>query len=542
MGDFDKLPDSLRTDQPFFHPAVANERSLLVFVPGFRKRVLHYDSLLSRLFKENCEPFSTCDLLPYAYNNKWCSCTKPQTAADGLREVIRNHLQRYSERRYDRVYLVAHSFGGLIAREAVLDALNDNDGWLSKLKLGRLILFASTNRGFTIEHCPLQLRLLVSLVSFLRLPLLGLQALRGSVWLNNLRLGWVRLKQKGLEPPDTVQIRGKLDEIVEPDDSLDLYRYSNTLEIELKGFNHSSFVDPTGDAYEAIRNAFTKSLAQPARQAERANATQLIFLLHGIRDYAEWQESLEYSLRQQAGAEQSVIVSVRYGYFSALQFVLTGQRERTARAFADRYIQELAKYPGELTIHAVAHSNGTYALTRAIRQYDEMTFDNVYLVGSVLPKKFRWEELANQVKLIRNDCASFDWPVAVLCWFVRWLPWNWGKIGTAGVDGFSYLNKFPKKGGNVQFIEGEHGVGLRVTNATEIIRFLLANGLDRQHLARQKIWRLRGLRLLLMLVLAFVVSIYWLLLWPGCLPGLQEYKPLLVGLFTLILIVILMSV
>ena len=90
-------------------------------------------------------------------------------------------------------------------------------------------------------------------------------------------------------------------------------------------------------------------------------------------------------------------VQVRYGYFSAWQFLYRFERDRTARSVADRYSQELARlsiYRTPVNFMAVAHSNGTYALARALEEHPNIHFDRIYLCGSVLTRNLDWNILA----------------------------------------------------------------------------------------------------------------------------------------------------
>src|SRR5262249_39237351 len=143
------------------------------------------------------------------------------------------------------------------------------------------------------------------------------------------------------------------------------------------------------------------------------HASNLVFLVHGIRTFADWQENLSYEISQvDPGAR---IVSVRYGYFSLLQFLLSSQRRRCVASCADVYIQECAKTVIHDKIIVAAHSNGTYAFAHAMREFPDMIVHRAYLAGSVLPRRFRWNDLEGRLGEIRNDLANWDWPVGCLC-------------------------------------------------------------------------------------------------------------------------------
>ncbi len=112
-------------------------------------------------------------------------------------------------------------------------------------------------------------------------------------------------------------------------------------------------------------------------------------LVHGIRDYADWQENVEFLLEEKyklsAHGSGIKVISVRYGYFTALQFLLSDQRQRCIRAFADHYIQEIAANP-EINPHNIsvfAHSNGAYVVGEALKNFDQIKVGTLYFAGSV---------------------------------------------------------------------------------------------------------------------------------------------------------------
>src|SRR5262249_51054457 len=155
----------------------------------------------------------------------------------------------------------------------------------------------------------------------------------------------------------------------------------NAREIVLAGVRHDDFWNlpvRNQEAYHQTRDAFSVALkAPPARSL--SPATRIIFLIHGIRDFADWQEKLAYEISKRD--PRAKVVSVRYGYFNILQFLLSTQRRRCVRSFADLYIQELARTSNVQEVCVAAHSNGTYVLAQALRQYPDMRVKNVYLAG-----------------------------------------------------------------------------------------------------------------------------------------------------------------
>jgi alpha-beta hydrolase superfamily lysophospholipase len=219
--------------------------------------------------------------------------------------------------------------------------------------------------------------------------------------------------------------------------------------------------------------------AQPAQAAGH-----VIFLIHGIRDFGEWQDTLANKIREVAASHGQVlheVVCVRYGYFSAFQFLLWGERNRATRAFLDAYAQARARYP-DASFHVAAHSNGTFVVANSLRRPARIRLTNVYFAGSVLWRFFPWSTLhrasrqnddLGRLQLVRSDLASEDWPVGALCWVLSLANYlRWGLLGTAGVDGFDSAGGFLSETHN---LKGGHGEGLRAKRHESIARFLLLN-------------------------------------------------------------------
>jgi pimeloyl-ACP methyl ester carboxylesterase len=449
-------------------------RNLIVFVPGFRRKVADYTRFLDRLKGESGAPFGQSDFLALDYPNSWYANGDPTVISQEIETKIE---EAHQERRYQEVYLVGHSLGGLLLRRAVLEgrALNRTDPtkgcWTHALR--RIVLLASGNRGYVVR--PLRYRLALPVCELLRLVRLARSVLRESPWINNLRLGWIEeFGPSGGPPFEIVQVRGNMDEEVGADDSMDLYCF-NAREFVLNGVRHKEFCEAPGKWYGATRDAFHVPLKSlPARQLDKTTR-RIVFLIHGIRDFADWQENLEYEIHRcdlhaKRSRRYTKVISVRYGYFNILQFLLPTLRRRCVRSFADLYIQELAKTPGVQEVCVAAHSNGTYAFAHALQEYGDIRVKRAYLAGSVLPRDFPWATLHRQLGEVRNDCANWDWPVGALCNGLHWW-YLWRELGTGGFRGFAPCAAPAIQ--NNQYLEGDHGAAFQPQFHAEVAEYLI---------------------------------------------------------------------
>jgi hypothetical protein len=159
----------------------------------------------------------------------------------------------------------------------------------------------------------------------------------------------------------------------------------------------------------------------------------LLILIHGIRTNAEWQHEVEIWLKN--GENGKIVVApLGYGRFDAFRFwcpILT--RSGVVKTLLRKLDDLLPHYPEhEWDKIIIAHSFGTYALTKVLKNRPTWRFSEIILCGSVVSPKFRWAEVANQVSnggRIVNDCGRLDqWPVLASA-----LSWGYGTIGTYGV-------------------------------------------------------------------------------------------------------------
>ena len=459
----------------------ATQQDLIVFVHGLHplwSSDSAYDGI-KRLFKE---ALPACDWYSFPYWGTYWSWSNAATLSERLRSEVKREFGR-TDKKYGKLYLVGHSFGALLVRQAILKGMDnqtDND-WLDKIE--RVVLLAGTNRGFQPYN-----RWLEFLTKVARLmPLFGklaVMGLRGSDWVTSLRMRWARISE---QLPFTVQILGTQDRLVGPTDSQDLSVGRKSHQIRVEGVGHRDLALLVGKHKESVEQKLKPAIkealsAKPRAASAAAIVDHVIFLIHGIRDFAEWHEDLGEIITSAATAigKKVEIVSISYGYFSAFQFLFPIARRRCARSFLDRYVQYYARYPNA-QFSALAHSNGTYALTWALKKNQYIKLENVFLAGSVLPRKYAWQDLGNQVTRVRNDCARGDMPVGVLCWLLS-LPYVRG-LGTAGVFGFKGVAVAgPSSGGsdrvrNNWVSSGGHSAALEAKYHEEISTFLLTGKL-----------------------------------------------------------------
>ena len=481
------------------HPSMTTRathpRRLVVLVPGFGGRCSLWAPLKQRLVDE-APGFSKAEAqwLDFDHQATRGSVGRIDDLAKQLNARI--HAQWLKDDGFDEVVLVGHSMGGSVARQAYLLAVGavrgeDEVPWGRRVV--RIVLLASINRGIETNRT-LATRFLVwvaRIVPFL--PHLRAQdILRGSNFLTNLRIDWIRhfdalaAAQRCGErwpdetmkrPPLVIQILGSQDGMVHQDDSEDILAFPNGHYLKVPDADHASIyrIDLAAEPdlrFAVLKEGFagtfpTAAAVTATRECDGNPIKRVIFLLHGIRasNVAQWISQLKERLEKR-DPQHTAVMYPTYGYFTAARFVLPSVRRRNIRDFRDWYTEALAKYPNaEFSI--IAHSNGTYILGQSLLVTPGMTFTHVALAGSVLPRSFSWSErmAAKQVVRVRNDRANRDVPVAILCNALRGLRMK--DLGTGGFDGFH--------GGatdEVAYYPGGHSVALTPQFQASLVDFV----------------------------------------------------------------------
>ncbi len=177
---------------------------------------------------------------------------------------------------------------------------------------------------------------------------------------------------------------------------------------------------------QKIEDALTKWNPKPINevQAPNTDVLQVVFVVHGIRDYGRWSAPFRKALE---GVPNTVVISPRYGYFGMGPFLFGSEREKFVKWFMDEVTEAKALYPKATRFDFVGHSNGTYLLARALQQYESLELSTVVFAGSVVNRGYEWNVYKEQgrVKNILNIKGDRDWVVALfpeLFEFIRLLP------------------------------------------------------------------------------------------------------------------------
>ncbi|XHX80048.1 MAG: esterase/lipase family protein [Stenomitos frigidus ULC029] len=442
---------------------------------------------------------SHADLLVPDYPAGLFASTNPTRVADQLvqyiDDAVSKRARRPDGRQYDRILFVGHSAGALLIRKVYVIAMGyDSDNavrgktsprtWATKVD--RLILMAGINRGISLDTRPEDMnwvkfqaqRLGYIILTFTNTGKFIRSLRRGSPFVTNLRIQWIRLSQgSAVQLPQTIQLLGDVDDLVSEEDNIDVATDYNFKYLEVRDTGHGSIVrfqEPEIGAYRQER--FQYALVTPFEAIEGnvilnamvdLSKDQIIFIMHGIRDTGLWTNAVRQAIEAQ---KKTAYVSVAgYGYFPMLRFLLLGARQTNVRWFMDEYTEAIARYP-KAALSYIGHSNGTYLIASALERYSACTMDRIAFAGSVVRSDYDWDSLVHQgrVQSIRNDVASADWIVGIFPGFFELLRFS--DLGTAGHNGFA---DHEGKKNTVAYFKGGHGAALQPQNYASLARFAL---------------------------------------------------------------------
>jgi pimeloyl-ACP methyl ester carboxylesterase len=429
--------------------------------------------------------------------------------------------KREDGKEYESIYFVGHSMGALLARKVYVSACGEYDEapfeetlrreksrvWAGKVK--RVILLAGMNRGWQLSH---HLSITTAVRFWLGTLLGNLQTLlftrptifqirRGAPFITQLRIQWLTMRSKADEHKRgkalTIQLLGSIDDIVSPEDNIDLVTGSDFYYLDVEKSGHANIIEMndkvTGQYRKAaLQNALTKSIewlggngVMPTDSLEKIDpdVTDVLFVIHGIRDEGFWTQKLARRVKRfaensdndvtaasQQGKRVFATETSSYGYFPILPFILPSRRREKVEWLMDKYVEAMSLYPNAKRFHYVGHSNGTYLLAKSLEEYPCCRFDRIVFAGSVVRRKYDWKKIVErkQANQILNYVATGDWVVAL---FPNGLqPWKIFDLGSAGHTGFlSTINELT----NSCFVRGGHSAALNEDNWDDIAAFIV---------------------------------------------------------------------
>jgi pimeloyl-ACP methyl ester carboxylesterase len=487
-------------------PVKTENSPLVIMLHGYSTKTNKYESLRYTLM----DIYQCKEVLMPPLKLSMFSWAKPNQIVLEILSIIDtawNNI-REQENRTPAIILVGHSIGALLARKVYITACGENQmapfekeltgcnklAWAEHVE--KIILLAGINRGWTINpRISVPRAFLIGLLTQIGklfkafgYPPIIFEIKRGATFITQLRIQSLAMQQhaaiKGVGNAITIQLLGTKDDLVSPDDNVDLVTGNHFIYLDMPLSNHVNVINMTGTK-GVKRAAFLKEiLLMPETDLRKIavltsdeifplqdnNVTDVVFVIHGIRDTGFWTHKIarKVKLLGDSLGKKFATETSTYGYFAMLSFLLYGSRRAKVEWLMDKYTENMAIYP-KAAFSFVGHSNGTYLLAKALKEYPACHFKNVLLAGSVVRNDYDWKQITveGRVKNIYNIVATNDWVVGIFPKTFQTLKLQ--DLGSGGFDGFSYLEE------SAQFkcIKGTHGAGVEEEVWDEIAYFIV---------------------------------------------------------------------
>lgn len=454
-------------------------RALVVILHGFRMKPSKMKSVVDIIKGAHPDSDVWVPEMPHSFG---LSCHGLERTKDDLAEM----LDAIWSSEYTSLILVGHSTGGPLTRALYLRGREKNSDWAEVMRINpdsRIIMLAGMNNGWRIDHHLSRMTALLwsamemvgqIMQAFKKRPTI-LDLKRSSMFLTKLRFAWSELKPEDL-PNLTIQLLGTIDDLVGPDDVIDLVTGTSFRYLDVPHSGHTSVLKMGQDDKFGKERAEVLRIALSDEEKIKANEVRpwgiddessvraeevekVIFVIHGIRDEGYWTDKIARHVWKRSPAElrpRIRRVSASYGYFGMGPFLFPGVRRQKVEWLVEEVLIAHARYPNARFSY-IGHSNGTYLLAKALEDYREVEqfqFDKVVFAGSVVKSNYQWSD--KRVGGVLNMVANRDWVVAFFPQLFELIKVQ--DLGSAGHNGFSRLERSVTNG---SYADGGHGAAIQ---------------------------------------------------------------------------------
>ncbi len=186
---------------------------------------------------------------------------------------------------------------------------------------------------------------------------------------------------------------------------------------------------------------------------------KLVFTVHGIRTFGQWQQRLEklVAADPEASGCDWDFKHKDYKFFSVFRFINPLTRWIEVRRFRNEFLDKVEDAKAD-RIYLVGHSFGTHIIANALRGIEPSKRPKIHLIitsGSVLSEWFPWSRsFDDSVARVVNDCGTRDGILALNAF----LPLNSGlagRFGFAGITDNTLTNRYFRFGHSGYFEESK---------------------------------------------------------------------------------------
>ena len=177
----------------------------------------------------------------------------------------------------------------------------------------------------------------------------------------------------------------------------------------------------------AVAEASNESFGVETDKAT-GSTKQVVVLIHGIRTWARWYTSVSEQLTD-AGFE---VERTNYGRFDLVRFLLpVPWFRKRAVANVSRDLRDVFDTHQDQLVSVIAHSFGTYILSRILAESPNLRFYRVIFCGGIVPNQFRPADYPDRIQWpLLNEVGTRDiWPAVA-----ESVTWGYGATGARGLQ------------------------------------------------------------------------------------------------------------
>ncbi|WP_201491299.1 alpha/beta hydrolase family protein [Pseudomonas paracarnis] len=163
--------------------------------------------------------------------------------------------------------------------------------------------------------------------------------------------------------------------------------------------------------------------------------SRILVLIHGIRTDGAWQRDVQ---REFLGVPNLQVHDLGYDVVTGMQ--LAGPFRAGPINKIVRDIRKLKDEEPLARISVIAHSFGTYVVSRILEDHPDISFDKIVLSGCLIKRSYPWDRNARNMRKssIINDVGVRDiWPLIASC-----CTWGYGSTGRVGFKNATVTDRY----------------------------------------------------------------------------------------------------
>ena len=156
-----------------------------------------------------------------------------------------------------------------------------------------------------------------------------------------------------------------------------------------------------------------------------SSESRILVLIHGIRTDGAWQREVQ---REFHGIQNFQVHDLGYDVVTGLQLASPFRSGPVNKIVRD--IRRLKEEEPLARISVIAHSFGTYVVSRILEDHPDISFEKIVLCGCLIKRQYPWDRNARSMRksAILNDVGVRDiWPLIASC-----TTWGYGSTGRVG--------------------------------------------------------------------------------------------------------------